>query len=213
MIGPRRLMATLTIDDFGILMSDNIESVVFGILKAKYSKVCYLKCFVISVNEIIHMSDIEFNQNDISNCSCNINVIFDCTVEILYHEEIITDMKVLSSKPNVTTFGSENKIAIVKEAVVGDIMCIRSIYEPGSNKIKIGCARAEHIQPNISGLVHMTDEDFNITKHVNKFSSKFFKISKFEIEEVDENHESVLITADEFIHFMILKNNDKILNK
>lgn len=214
MIGQRRITATLTIDDFSTLMSNDIESVLLSVLRSKYQKVCYLKCFIVSIDKIVHISDIEFNQNDISNCSCNVNIIFDCTAEIIYPDEIISDMKVLSAKPSVATLGSSNKIAIVKEKVstkVGDtlsVTCARAIYEPGSDKIKIGCSLNTPKEQNIKGLVHISEEAVAMCKHVYDFNGLYFSIGKdYSIKEVEESNESVLTSPEDFLRFLVLRHN------
>ncbi len=165
MLGPRRITATLTIEDFSVLMSNDIESVVLSILKNKYQGVCYSKCFIISVDKIIHVSDIEFNQNDISNCSCNVNIIFDCTVEVVYPGEIIKDLNVLSTEKSIVTLGDHNKIAIIKAKMTlakgskAEGTCLKAIYEPGSDKIKIGCRLvqpSDRIIPKV-GVIHVAE--------------------------------------------------------
>lgn len=147
MIVERRMFTTLTINDFSILRTSDISSAIFGILRSKYKSICYQKSYIHDITKVLHVSDIEFNQNDVANCSCNVNVIFTAKVENIVSDEIVTDMKVLSERQGAITLGSDNKIAIVKESIpvgysVGDYLpvnCVRAILEPGSNKIKLGC--------------------------------------------------------------------------
>lgn len=216
MIGHRRITATLTIEDFSILMTNDIGATLLSIIKDKYQGRCYLKCFIISVDSIVHMSDIEFNQNDISNCSCNVNIIFDCTAEIIYPGEIVKNMHILSYKPSFTTLGDANKIAIVKEDTKnteGDVVCVRAIYEPGSSKIKMGCSMPDKLKKfSLSGLVHLTEDSLAECRHVHSFSSTHFSINGVTIDQVDESPESKLISKEEFLEYMILRNNYLVNN-
>lgn len=150
MLLEKRENCVLTVDDFSVIRSKNTEEVVLNILKDKFEGICYKKAFIHEVTKILKLSDFEFNQNDISNCSFNIEVLFVCRCEYFVSDEPVLDMKILSMKNNSITLGSDNKIAVVKEFKseevkpfsVGDILPVKSmrcIYEPGSNKIKMGC--------------------------------------------------------------------------
>lgn len=154
MIVKRVLDTTLTIDDFQILRSKNIDNVIFNIINDKFNNICYRKCFILEVLRIINIGDIESNQNDVQNCSFNVNVLFEVNCEYFQNLEPVLNMKILSIRNNSLTLGSKNKIAVMKPSVdekvsdlikgfkEGDYYPVRSgraIFEPVSNKIKIGC--------------------------------------------------------------------------
>jgi len=151
MIYERRIGATLTILDINDILSNDIDSVVLSMIKTKFEKICYMKSYIHKIIKIINVKDIECNQTDISNCSFNVDVVFAVECENVMPGEVITDMKILSIKKDSIILGCDNKIAVVKnfnsEDVknfsVGSVMPVRnvkSIYEPRSTKIKIGCS-------------------------------------------------------------------------
>jgi hypothetical protein len=154
MIAKRILDTTLTIEDFQILRSKNIDNVIFNIIKNKFEGICYVKCYILNVLRLINIGDIESNQNDVQNCSFNVNVLFEIECEFFQTLEPILDMKILSIRNNSITLGSKNKIAVLKpgsEEKISDltngfkegdyypVRAGRAIFEPVSNKIKIGC--------------------------------------------------------------------------
>lgn len=194
MIAEKIIETTLTVNDFSLIRSKNIENIVLGMLKNIYKNKCYQKCFIVDVVRILNIKDMEFNQNDISHCSFNINVLFIIVCEYFIHAEPIMDMKILNIKQTAVTLGSDNKIAVVKEFSMKDIeqfkvgdylpvKAIKCIYEPCSDKIKIGCV-----------LINMIDYDTNTfnnsTKEDNKFKIK--KIHKNGVSQIKESVRQIL---------------------
>jgi hypothetical protein len=194
MIAEKIIETTLTVNDFSLIRSKNIENIVLGMLKNIYKNKCYQKCFIVDVVRILNIKDMEFNQNDISHCSFNINVLFIIVCEYFIHAEPIMDMKILNIKQTAVTLGSDNKIAVVKEFSMKDVeqfkvgdyipvKAIKCIYEPCSEKIKIGCV-----------LINMTDYDvesfYNSTNEDNKFKIK--KIHKNGVSQIKESVRQIL---------------------
>lgn len=184
MIAEKIIETTLTINDFSLIRSKNIENVVLDMLKNVYKNKCYQKCYIMDVVRILNIKDMEFNQNDISSCSFNINVLFIIVCEYFIHAEPIMDMKILNIKQTAITLGSENKIAVVKEFnnkdigqfKVGDylpVKAIKCIYEPCSDKIKIGCV-----------LINNTNYD---TESFNNSNNSKDSILKIKIKKIHKN--------------------------
>lgn len=194
MIAEKIIETTLTINDFSLIRSKNIENIVLGMLKNIYKNKCYQKCFIVDVVRILNIKDMEFNQNDISHCSFNINVLFIIVCEYFIHTEPVMDMKILNIKQTAITLGSENKIAVVKEFnikdieqfKVGDLLpvkAIKCIYEPCSDKIKLGCVL-------INMIAYDTELFYNLSSNDNKFKIK--KIHKNGVSQIKESVRQIL---------------------
>lgn len=193
------ISTTITIEDFQTLRSKNIDNVIFGMVKDKFENICYSKCYIIEVLRLISIGDIESNQNDVINCSFNVNVLFEIYCEFYQSLEPILDMKILNIRNNSITLGSDNKIAVLKpntdenvENIIkgfekGDYFPVRAgrcIYEPASNKIKIGCV------PFKTSMVKDLDvkyPNYKITKNFIE-SGNFDKVlSEISIDSVENN--------------------------
>ncbi len=172
----RAISTTITIDDFQTLRSKNIDNVIFNLVKNKFENICYMKCFIIEVLRLINIGDIESNQNDVVNCSFNVNVLFEVYCEYYQTMEPILDMKILNIRQNAITLGSSNKIAVLKPAngenvgelikgfEKGDYFPVRAgrcIYEPVSDKIKIGCVS---FNTPLNETINIKQSDYKISK-------------------------------------------------
>ncbi len=194
MILEKRENCVLTISDFSVIRSKDVEDIILQILKNKFEGICFKKAFIHEVIKILKLSDFEFNQNDINNCSFNIEVLFVCKCEYFISEEPVMDMQILNMKSNSITLGSKNKIAVVKEFKqeeikefkVGDILPVKSlrcIFEPGSNKIKMGCVMLSNdnyktfseIDKNIIYSVKPSQFNFSFLHGISKYCDDSYK--------------------------------------
>jgi len=233
MIAELRQNCILTIDDISVIRSKNIENAIFNILIDKFKGICYKKTYIIDIVKILKMSDFEFNQNDIANCSFNLEVLFVCKCEYFLPDEPVMDMKVLNIKQNSITLGSNNKIAILKdfnsreisELKVGDLFPVRAvkcIYEPCSNKIKMGCL----LLNNESKINIVNKEQENSTFVINTKSNNFghlMGISLYNEQSYDKNvekemnksntAEGTLISVDDLLNILIKQDKKWVVVK
>ncbi len=227
MIVEIRQHCILTIDDFSIIRSKNIENAIFNILVNKFKGICYKKTYIIDIVKILKMSDFEFNQNDISNCSFNLEVLFVCKCEYFLPDEPVMDMKILNIKQNSITLGSNNKIAILKDfnsrevmgLKVGDILPVRAIkciYEPCANKIKMGCLlltveskvniiNEEHKNTNFA--INTKNNNIGHLLGISSYNEKLYKEDVFNELSNERRAKNTLISIDELLNNFIIQND------
>lgn len=104
---------TVTIRDFNIIYSADLDSNILDIIRKNYENTNYKGCYINSVNKILYRSHLENNCEDLE-ISFNVNVVFEAECLIYSMDEIILDMKVVKVTNECITLNKKNVFAIIK---------------------------------------------------------------------------------------------------
>jgi hypothetical protein len=136
----------LTIQDFYILDSSDIDSVLLDLIKHNYEKICYGGYFIHEVVRIIHRSGIEANQFDLK-ASFNVNACIEIDCEHFVMYELMTGLPIIKKARDNLILQNDNVLAICRCSAetmdkynVGDTVPIKvgkCIVNIGDEQIKL----------------------------------------------------------------------------
>jgi hypothetical protein len=141
--------ALLTVDDFSLFDTSDINAMILDLLKQNYENICYGGYFIHTVTRVLHRSSIEANQFD-TKLSFNINVCMEIDCEHLMPCESIMHLPIIKKTPDAIILKNDNIIALVKikpstQSVIetfklGDTLPVKvgnAITDIGDNFIKV----------------------------------------------------------------------------
>ncbi len=133
----------LTIRDFSVLVTKDVNGAILNIVKNSYEHKCYQMKYIHSVNRILFRSNIEANQFDLCG-SFNTNVVIEADCEYFVYQEALFDMKVIK-KTDIAVLKKDNAIALIRlvdgvDVVEGEMYPIKigkATMDVGNELIKI----------------------------------------------------------------------------
>lgn len=139
----------LTIEDFYLFDSSDINGVILDLLRQKYEHVCYGGYFIYDVVRILHRSSIEANQFD-TKLSFNVNVCMEIDCEHLMPFEALMHLPIIKKTPDAVILKNDNLVALLKVSTatqgtlahfgVGDLLPVKVgtvITDIGDNLVKV----------------------------------------------------------------------------
>ena len=113
MRGLQTLNILLTISDFSILITRDIDDAILRLVKDIYDNKCYQLKYIHSINKILFRSNIQANQFDLSG-TFNVDLVVQVDCEYFSYQESLMTMKVVKIIPHIPYYLDDGNKLIQK---------------------------------------------------------------------------------------------------